>query len=181
MEIKRAVAPASFRVSKFQSFAGTLILVLPHENKLSQFKREVKNKDGSVSQVDQYQTFATVIPLEDGSHRTDEGKLTEWKAGDVHKAYFDGAIRRYLTDLDVPVVGRLGKGKAGKLGGKPWVLLSPTDDDMALVEGMDDLEDKVLKARNEFEDRKAQRTEATATADEDSTEESGATPPPWKK
>jgi|SRR5690606_114827 len=173
LEFKRAEAPVSNSATKFQAFNGTLLLVLPHSNPKSQFQREVKDANGNViGKEDQYQTFATVIPLEDGSNVIEVKDRTvkvEWKAGDVFTSYFDGAIRRYLKDdLDTPILGRLGKGKPGKLGGKPWVLKSPTDDDTDLFSDMAeelDLEAKVEKARADFAERQ-QNKAATAAPKE---------------
>lgn len=153
--IKAAAAPVSASFTKYQVFAGTLLIVVPHRETPSKFPRE----DGSVKM----QTVSTIIPLEDGSVRRDDGTKVEWKAGEVHTAFIDGAkIRRQLTEMDVPVLGRLVKGKPSAKGGRPWELATPDDDDKDILAdaGVEALEEKIKTA---IADAKAYAERQTAT------------------
>lgn len=158
LNVKGAAAPTSY--TKYQAFSGYLILVVPHDgNVVSKFPRD----DGSPK----YQTYSTIIPLEDGSTRLDNGTKVEWKAGDIHQSFIDGAkIRRQLLDMDTPVLGRLGKGKPGPKGGRPWELSTPTEEDFTVLNDFDDLEKKVADAIGSAQERKTRIADAVATVEE---------------
>lgn len=180
MALKPAAAPVSVSYSKYQNFSGTLLVVVPHDgNVLSQFPKD----DGSP----QYQTYATIIPVEDGVFRQDDGKKVEWKAGDVHKAFINGAkVRRQLLEMNEPVVGRLVKGKPVAKGGRPWELATPTDEEMAQVNAIDGIEELVAEAVQAAAERAANAAPpAPSEEDEDvpqgTPEGEAKSTAPWKK
>lgn len=125
---KAAPAPSGGNFTKLQSFVGKLIVVVPYDDRVkSQFKKD----DGS----DVMQTRATVVPIQSGSH-TDprNGEETTWEAGDVYDVFISATrVRRQISELHVPVLGRLVKPE------NAWVLATPTEDDVTLAK-------KVLEA-----------------------------------
>lgn len=122
---KPAAAPppsGNGNFTKLQTFVGKLIVVVPYDDQVkSQFKRD----DGS----DVMQTRATVVPIQGGSHTDPRtGEETTWEAGEVYDVFISATrVRRQISELHVPVLGRLVKPE------NAWVLATPTEDDVTLA------------------------------------------------
>lgn len=173
-------------ITKFQAFAGELLVVVPHS--VNEINRNYPTRDDGSPNT---QTYATVFPVEAGSHKDDNGNKTVWKAGDKHYVYFTGAILRYFKEdgVDDPIVGRLVKGPPGKKGGRPWQLAIPTDEEVEQANSVEGLDATVQEAiqeaqerRDFFASREAQVAAANeARSDEDEEEDDEVATAPWKK
>lgn len=106
--------------AKLQQFVGKLIVVVPYEDNI---KSKFKDQNGK----DQFQTRATVVPVQAGSWTNpDNGDEASWDAGETLDVFISAQrVRRQISEMNVPVLGRLLK------DGKAWVLQEPTDADVS--------------------------------------------------
>jgi len=179
MALTAAAAPKSY--SRFKDFSGTLIVVVPHKlNVLSPFK----NKDDDGNEREQYQHHATVITLESKDQRDDDGNRIKFDAGESHFVFLGAAkVMRQLTEVNVPVVGRLMKDKPVAKGGKPWVLATPTEEDLELANSFDGIDGLIEEAieKNKPQTATAARTAASESVEDETEDEEDAPRAPYKK
>ena len=154
-EFKPAAAPppaTGGAYAKLPQFIGKLVLVVPYEDNVPS---KFKDQQGRT----QYQTRATVVPVQSGTWTNPKtGDEVEWEAGDVLDAYISNSrVRRQISEMHVPVLGRL------LMDGKAFVLEPPTEEQIALAK-------KVLKDV-ELPDKTG---ESSADGEDDDT-------PPWER
>lgn len=108
--------------SKLPQFIGKLVLVVPYEDNVPS---KFKDQQGRT----QYQTRATVVPIQGGSWTNPKtGDEVSWKAGEVTDAFISNArVRRQIKELHVPILGRL------LMDGKALVLEPPTPEQEQLA------------------------------------------------
>lgn len=148
-----------------RAFGDTLVVILPHKTDVeSQYPKQVKNKKtGEIKEIPKFQTLATVFPLEDGSFTDNEGKVTNWEAGESFRVYIGSdRIRDAASEVNVPVVGRVAKGKPKGGFQPPWLLKPPTKEEMEQAKSLDGLKEKIDEAvskSNDFSSDTSDNTE----------------------